>query len=891
MRSRLSAFASIVVLASPAVAHAATYTYSPPASGTNPRLWRDPTQWSPIGVPGAADTAIVALDPQDTGLSLQADGVTVLNLTLSGPIHGDLEGSGVTIPAGGAFDWKSGVVSLPITIASGATMTIETGVHALDSSTLLNQGTAIFTSGSLLGDGNAVLRNTGTFTLTTGATSFGYNSGLDTCDLYNTGTLVVSGPGTTTNGAGVWGFHNAGTVQFTGGGVLEWQTSSNTQHTLDDGGQITGNGTLRFGEESAVQPASVLTVTGTTTVATGATLEIAPGALVNAGSSGGILSGPGALVWSGGQIAGGAVDNSGPTLTWSNNLPVHMTGPAAKDMSTAYVVSHANVLWDQGVFGVGSDSYFTNTGTFTAQGDLSMRGFPNGYATFENRGTFTKASGTGVLAIKDTAVLNYGTLAGASGTIALTSTEIGPNVLESGSTVSGNVAAYCEVSLNGTSTVTGGSTLEMGNDGLGDQGKLDGSGTLGGAGTVKLDGAVVSVIAHAAIDFPVGGNVSFTANPAVTTFFVDPQGSLTLAGTTRWTAGNLAIEDGTVTSSGTFTASTPGSFSKNSTSALFSNTGTFTADPGASSTLRMGVPTTSSGTVVLKSGNTLFDFAGYVQTAGTTTLAGGNLGANDGATPVGTYYVVDVRGGTLGGSGTIDAILTAEGTVSPGTATAAGTLSVTQSYTQSSTGSLAIGLGGTTAGSQFDVLAVGGAVALGGALRVSLLGGYVPSVGATYKVVTSASATADTGAFGIVADPTGVTLTTSYDAEDVTLGVTDVSLPDGGAADAGRGADASSDGSVDAGRKDAGQGEAGGTDAASQETGAADARADSRRGHEAGSPSTAGDASADDAGTLSGAATGCSCGVGSQRAPKGLGLLGLAGLLVGVRRRRVTRAA
>ena len=184
--------------------------------------------------------------------------------------------------------------------------------------------------------------------------------------------------------------------------------------------------------------------------------------------------------------------------------------------------------------------------------------------------------------------------------------------------------------------------------------------------------------------------------------------------------------------------------------------------------------------MVFASGTTELGDSGYVQTAGTTMLTGGDV-----MTQNVTYSTVDIQGGTLGGAGTIDGFVTCEGTIAPGTFSKAGTLTITQTYVQSSTGTLAVSLGGTQAGSEFDVLAVGGDVTLDGSLTVALLGGYEPAVGDTYEVLTSGGADPDTGMFATVNMPAGVVLTTTYDPNDVKLGITEVSMPDAGAPDAG----------------------------------------------------------------------------------------------------------
>jgi hypothetical protein len=777
---------AVLILSAAQAAFATTYLYTPPASGTNPRLWSDPTQWTPTGIPGSGDTVVISFNPNPgNSVALEADGVIVKNLQVSWVTGGGaLVGTGFSIETGGTFEWQSGYLSgLTATIPAGATLTIDTASpHFLDGSTLNNASTtATWTAGSLNGDGDAVFNNTGTLTISTGAW-FDYGAGVNNCDFYNPGKLVITGTGTVNNPTGVWGFHNTGTVNVGAGAVFEWQTSSNTQHTLDDGGTLTGAGTLLFDEPSSTSPNSVLTINGTTTVASGATLSFGPGAMVSAGASNGTLQGPGTLLWVGGQIAGDAMGKGGRLLTWGSTLQVHMTGAALKDLSTAYVVANGPITWDQGIFGGGGGSYLVNNAAFSVAGDLTST---SGYnSTLENRGTLTKTAGTGTFTVNGLSIDNFGTVSAAKGNILLVTASNGAlqsQALEAGSTLQGSIVATCPVSLVGDSTVAAGSTLELGNDGT-NASTLTGSGTLGGAGTVKIDGSSISAGPMQAITFGSTGKVVLAANAASTYLFVDAMGSVTFAGTTSLTGGTVEVGLGTATNSGSFTASGVATMTNGGSSCNFANTGTFTVDPGAGKTVTMDLDGyLNSGTTILKSGTALFDLGNeYVQTAGATTLAGGTLAAHDTSMPP-NVWTVDIQGGTLGGSGTVDGIVTNEGTVAPGTSTAAGTLTITGAYTQSSTGTLAIGLGGTTAGTQFDVLASGDVVTLAGSLVVTRIGAYVPDVGNTYKVLTSAAPSPGvSGTFGTVTQPTGVTLTTTYDPGDVTLGVTAVNIPDGG---------------------------------------------------------------------------------------------------------------
>src|SRR5262249_18441856 len=66
----------------------------------------------------------------------------------------------------------------------------------------------------------------------------------------------------------------------------------------------------------------------------------------------------------------------------------------------------------------------------------------------------------------------------------------------------------------------------------------------------------------------------------------------------------------------------------------------------------------------------------------------------------------------------------------------------TGTYTQTSTGAINIELSGLNT-TQFDRLAVSGAASLAGTLNVTTLGGFLPNIGDTFRVLTFASHTGD----------------------------------------------------------------------------------------------------------------------------------------------------
>jgi hypothetical protein len=186
----------------------------------------------------------------------------------------------------------------------------------------------------------------------------------------------------------------------------------------------------------------------------------------------------------------------------------------------------------------------------------------------------------------------------------------------------------------------------------------------------------------------------------------------------------------------------------------FNNAGTVDIDGGTLSTVRyeFGLP----GQLTIGSATD------YNQSAGATTVDG-TLNAAD----------FNLNGGTLNGTGTVEADLNNAATLSPGDAP--GTLSVQGNYVQTSAGTLDAQFGGA---SQFSQLATSGTAALNGTLNVSLATGYTPDIGDAFKVLTfdSSSGTfATTNGLNLAG---GDTLVPAYNPADLTLTVTGQQLGD-----------------------------------------------------------------------------------------------------------------
>ncbi|SPE44373.1 hypothetical protein SBA7_350006 [Candidatus Sulfotelmatobacter sp. SbA7] len=151
----------------------------------------------------------------------------------------------------------------------------------------------------------------------------------------------------------------------------------------------------------------------------------------------------------------------------------------------------------------------------------------------------------------------------------------------------------------------------------------------------------------------------------------------------------------------------------------------------------------------------------YTQTAGTTTVDGVLTAAGG----------VTIQAGKVFGRGTIASTVVSSGSVTVGdSATKAGKLSLS-TYTQKSTGSLNVQIGGLTAGTQYSQLAVANGVSLNGTLNIKVVNGFVPAVGNTFTILTTSARSGTFAHVNGLTIPTGGHFTVAYNPTNVTLTV------------------------------------------------------------------------------------------------------------------------
>ncbi|MDB9548932.1 beta strand repeat-containing protein, partial [Dolichospermum circinale] len=256
------------------------------------------------------------------------------------------------------------------------------------------------------------------------------------------------------------------------------------------------------------------------------------------------------------------------------------------------------------------------------------------------------------------------------------------------------------------------------------------SGTLTGAGALTISNQLNWS----------GGTLSGTGKKTVSGTLNLSDGilggtTLETSGATIWTGSSLYAGDGAIwnnTSTGTIDLQSDADFQWfwwNQTQATFNNAGTFTKSNGTTTDeSHIGSFFNNTGTVKVNKGKLRF-LSGYTQTAGTTNLSGGSLSFD--------YSPLNLQGGNLTGIGTITGnVNNSGGQINPGNTI--GTLNITGDYSQSGTGTLNLELSSATT---FDKFNISGAADIGGILKLNLTGGFTPTIGTKFTVLTYGSAT------------------------------------------------------------------------------------------------------------------------------------------------------
>ncbi len=372
-----------------------------------------------------------------------------------------------------------------------------------------------------------------------------------------------------------------------------------------------------------------------------------------------------------------------------------------------------NASGANGLFATGTGSSVTmSNGTITTTGNAShgVDVTYGGAVTLNNVNISTQATSASAALSTD---YGGGTVAATGGTM----------------TTAGSMSP--DIYSTGTITVTGATMTATGGPGA----VIDGSNTVSLTNcslTGKLYGAKLHRTASGTgtATFTVnGGSLSATAGDLF--FMVAESGSLTA---------NITLRGGV-------TVSTSTGYLVDATA---SSTANFVAD-GETLTGNFITDKTSTVAATLQNGTTLTGYfnSGSVGTESLTVDATSTWNVN-GASVLSSL----TNNGTLA--------FTTDGL----------TVDVAGAYTQASTSKVVVVLNGTTAGTNYDQVAVTGKATLAGALEVNAANGFTPTVGETFNILTYGS---ESGSFATLTSDSGLTYTVNYGSTEATITITAVS--------------------------------------------------------------------------------------------------------------------
>ncbi|MDN7421330.1 autotransporter domain-containing protein [Burkholderia dolosa] len=693
------------------------------------------------------------------------------------------------------------------TLASGGAVRLGNQSLTLTAANDLFRGTISGTGGLAVDGGTETLQGNNTYT---GATTIeaGATLGLagnathtisQSSGVTDNGTLNISATAggasiTTLAGSGVVQLGNqsltlthandlfAGTIDGTGGLVLNDGTETLGGHNTYDGATIINAGTLALaGTGSIAQSAGVvdngtLDISGTTNgasitaLAGSGTVQLGSQSLTLTNASGtfsGTIAGSGGVVLTGGSqtLTGTNSYTGGTTIGAGATLRIGAAGTAGSiagnvtDNGTLAFNRIDNVSFDGAIGGTGSVEQ-DGTGTLTLTGSNSYSG-----GTVVRAGTLSlmtsDAAGSGAITLADGTTLRF-----AAG---LT---VGNDLIIDGATTlaldSGVTVESGAISGAGSYTLTGGGTLRLTGDNshftglmglagvtveLGSNTALGTSGLmLSGNNTLVYDTGVsisnsMLLQSGAQLVASVGENAQATQRGAITgsgSLTKAGAGTLTLTGSNTY-SGQTTIDAGTLALAGTGSIAQSAGVVDNGTLDISGTTN------GASITTLAGSGAVQLGSQSLRLTNASGTFSGTIAGSGGVVLTGGSqtlTGANSytGGTTIGAGATLRI--GAAGTAGSIAGNVTDNGTLAFNridNVSFDGAIGGTGSVEQDGTGTLTLTGSNSYSGGtalQAGTLVVGNGNALGSG-TVSMSAGTTLRFGGSYTVANTITVSGD----------------------------------------------------------------------------------------------------------------------------------------------------
>ena len=733
-------------------------------------------QGSGLFLPEAGATLIFSAT-YEVDNALTGAGTNLLNggtFTLNGNINGsNVVLNGASLLAGNTvvnsgMVWNSGQINAGsvVTVATNRLLVLASGNgHSLygivtnaGTIQLLNGGGNLYLYGSCKGGGaiGELVNLPGALVDVQGDSVI--NNGCGSELVINEGVLRKSGGTGTT--AILPQFYNSGTLDVQTGTVNLNNTGQGSGLFLPEAGatlifsqtyevdsNLTGAGTNLLNNGTFTLNGNI---NGSNVVLNGANL-LASNTVIN-----------GALTWNSGAINAGSVVTvaTNRLLVLASGNGHYLYGTMTNAGTIQLLIGGAN-LYPRGSCNPGAIGELVNLpgALVDVQGDDSITA-GCGTELLVNQGVVRKSGGTGTTAIS-VLFTNNGTLDVQTGTVNLNGTGQGSGVFlpEAGATLIFAATYEVDSALTGAGTnLLNGGTFTL-------NGNINGSNVvLNGANLLASNTVINSVLTWNNGNINAGSVMTVATNRLLVLASGSGHalyGIVTNAGTIQLLngGGNLNLRGSCNPGAIGELVNLPGALvdvqGDNSiiwqcTTELMLNQGVLRKSGGTNTTTIQ--PTfNNSGTVQANSGTVSFGNA-FIQNAGQTVLNGGNFAFSQAA---------QLLGGTLTGAGTITGSVSNNAAI--GTGASPGLLTISGNYTESHNAHLAIKLGGTTAGTNYDQLSVGGSAALAGTLDISYWNGFTPSAGNVFTVL---AASAVTGGFSAITAPTNK-IATLYTATNV----------------------------------------------------------------------------------------------------------------------------
>ncbi len=719
------------------------------------------------------DFAVEQVSNSDWDITGVHDADLIFNGVLSG--NGTIDFSGdIRFNNANTYSGNFHATSGTGLIRLGNSNALQNALVTLDKDFGLDADGADFTLGALQSTGDL---NIGGGTLTVG--SKGSNrtySGNITGVSFNGGAIVYNGTNVMTMSGSISGLNSmtseGGELRFSGNSVT---LNGDALLSLD-------GGNIRLVDGAVVTLNAVGPATGSLVNIRSNTLFVAQSRLTTArmlGNSNGtvVLTDP-----AGGDpaLTIGEIGGEGTSFTFAGQLQgsgtMRKVGDGIMTMTgTGSLDGLVDIL--DGRVALGSANALQDA-TVNVQSDGSLR--------LNTDSAINKLMGSGALILaSDTLTVSEGgtTFSGpitGNNNSGLTKNGSGALTINNTNTFSGTTTINSGTVRLGVGTALESSTIQINtNDGLDIAGLHSTIGALAGSGNLSIGSRVLTT----------GGNDNSTTYSGVLSgtnqLIKVGTGALTMSGNNSFN-GFIEIDEGSIIIGSAETLKNArveininnglNLNGLNTTIGSLAGSGNLSLGSSQLDTNRNNLGTTYSGVLsgsgsLIKSGNGVLTLTGSNTFSGGVSINNGTLRANNsGGSATGTGIVAINNGGTLGGTGSSNGAITVAsgGKIAPGAS--AGTLSV-NSVTFDAGSTLRIEIGGLTAGSQHDVLAVTNAASLGGTLDMTYISAFTAAPGESFVILTAGTLTPDI--FDTIIYPDGQNWHIEYDtnAGTVTVGI------------------------------------------------------------------------------------------------------------------------